>query len=70
MEEDNIRSPLKIRLKAKMVLNVLTKICLGIIFGVMVIWEIIIWPYTKWKENKKFKRRLKELKERDPFIYK
>lgn len=51
-------------------LNVLTKIWLGIIFGVMVIWEIIIWPYTKWKENQKFKRRLKELKERDLFIYK
>lgn len=34
------------------------------------LWEIIIWPYTKIKEEIAFKRRLKELRKRDPFIYK
>jgi hypothetical protein len=34
------------------------------------IWEIIIWPYTYWKQEREFKKRLKELKNRDPFIYK
>lgn len=30
----------------------------------------ILWPYTKIKEHIEFKRRLKELRKRDPFIYK
>lgn len=34
------------------------------------IWSIIIWPYTKIKEEIQFRRRLKELRKRDPFIYK
>lgn len=35
--------------------------------------KIIQWlltPYRRWKENREFKRRLEELKKRDPFIYK
>lgn len=34
------------------------------------LWAIIIWPYTKIREEIAFKRRLKELRKRDPFIYK
>ena len=34
------------------------------------IWEILIWPYTKIKEEREFKKRLKELQKKDPFIYK
>jgi len=30
------------------------------------LWKLI----SKWKEEKKFKKRLKELQKRDPFIYK
>jgi hypothetical protein len=35
--------------------------------------KLISWlltPYTKYKENKAFKKRLEELRKRDPFIYK
>ena len=34
---------------------------------------IINWlltPYRKWKYNQEFKKRLEELRKRDPFIYK
>ena len=34
------------------------------------IWDIIAWPYRKIKEEIKFRKRMKELKKRDPFIYK
>jgi len=34
------------------------------------IWSWICWPYNKWKEEREFKKRLEELKKRDPFIYK
>lgn len=34
------------------------------------IWSFIVWPYTKVKEELKWRKRLKELKEKDPFIYK
>lgn len=34
------------------------------------LWSIVIWPYTKIREEIAFKRRLKELRKRDPFIYK
>ena len=34
------------------------------------IWQIIIYPYTRYKDNKKLKKRLDELRKRDPFIYK
>lgn len=32
--------------------------------------EILLWPYSKWQERQKLKKRLKELRARDPFIYK
>jgi|TARA_B100001094_G_scaffold333278_1_gene410215 hypothetical protein len=34
------------------------------------IWDFIISPYTKYKEHKAFKKRMEELRKRDPFIYK
>jgi len=34
------------------------------------IWNIIAWPYNKIKEEIKFRKRMKELRKRDPFIYK
>lgn len=34
------------------------------------IWKIIITPYTKYQEHRAFKKRMEELKKRDPFIYK
>ena len=33
-------------------------------------WEWLKTPYTKYKENKESKKRLEELRKRDPFIYK
>lgn len=30
----------------------------------------LLYPYYKWKEHKEFRRRLEELRKRDPFIYK
>jgi hypothetical protein len=32
--------------------------------------DIILYPYRKYTENKKLKKRLEELRKRDPFIYK
>jgi hypothetical protein len=35
--------------------------------------KLINWltaPYRKWKERKEFKKKIEELKKRDPFIYK
>lgn len=32
--------------------------------------EILMSPWKKWKAKQNFKKRLKELRERDPFIYK
>ena len=29
----------------------------------------LTWPWTKWQEHRKFKKRLAELRKRDPFIY-
>ena len=34
------------------------------------IWAILIWPYTRIKEEIQFRKRLKELRKKDPFIYK
>ena len=31
---------------------------------------ILLWPYRKVKEEIKFRKRMKELQKRDPFIYK
>jgi hypothetical protein len=32
--------------------------------------DMITYPYRKWKENRAFKKKLEELRKRDPFIYK
>lgn len=32
--------------------------------------EILLFPYRKYQEHRIFKKKLKELKQRDPFIYK
>jgi len=32
--------------------------------------DIVLWPYRKIKEHIEFKKRMKELRKRDPFIYK
>ena len=34
------------------------------------IWDTITWPYYKIKEEIKFRKRMKELRKKDPFIYK
>lgn len=32
--------------------------------------NLILWPYHKIKERQALKRRIAELRKRDPFIYK
>lgn len=32
--------------------------------------KIIMWPYASIKEKIEFRKRLKELRKKDPFIYK
>lgn len=32
--------------------------------------NIIMWPYRRIKEEIQFRKRLKELRKKDPFIYK
>jgi len=32
--------------------------------------DFILYPYRKYKEHKEWKKRLAELRKRDPFIYK
>ena len=32
--------------------------------------EILLYPYYRFLEHRRWKKRLQELKERDPFIYK
>lgn len=32
--------------------------------------EFILYPYTKWKKDRAYKKRIEELRKRDPFIYK
>jgi hypothetical protein len=34
------------------------------------LWYWITYPYTWWKEEREFKKRIKEMQEKDPFIYK
>lgn len=34
------------------------------------LWDIIAWPYRKIRDEIAFRRRMKEIKQRDPFIYK
>jgi hypothetical protein len=32
--------------------------------------DIILWPYHEFKRRRELKKRLEELRKRDPFIYK
>lgn len=32
--------------------------------------DFILTPYRKWQEHRALKKRLEELRKRDPFIYK
>jgi len=32
--------------------------------------DIILRPYYRWKKKQEYKKRIEELKKRDPFIYK
>ena len=32
--------------------------------------NFLLWPWHKWQEKRRFKKRLTELRKRDPFIYK
>jgi hypothetical protein len=32
--------------------------------------DFICWPWTEYKRRKEIKKRLEELRKRDPFIYK
>lgn len=34
------------------------------------VWSILIWPNTKIKEEIAFRKKMKALREKDPFIYK
>jgi|TARA_R110000868_G_scaffold406697_1_gene687336 hypothetical protein len=34
------------------------------------VWSVLIWPYTRIKEEMQFRKRIKELRKKDPFIYK
>ena len=34
------------------------------------LWNKLCSPYRKWKERRRFAKRLKELQAKDPFIYK
>ena len=31
--------------------------------------NFILWPYTKVRQEMAFRKRLKELRDRDPFVY-
>jgi len=33
-------------------------------------WEWITTPYANWKRERMLKKKIEELKKRDPFIYK
>lgn len=33
------------------------------------IWDKIRAPYLRWKLKREYRKRIKELQERDPFIY-
>jgi hypothetical protein len=34
------------------------------------LWELVTFPITWYQDHKAFKKRMKELQEKDPFIYK
>jgi len=34
------------------------------------LWSILTWPYRKIKQEIEFRKKLKEIQKKDPFIYK
>jgi len=34
------------------------------------LWEILTWPWRTIRDEYKFRKRLKELRKKDPFTYK
>jgi hypothetical protein len=48
----------------------LKKIRDAIGFTILAVWEIVTWPYRKIRDEIKRRKKLKLLRERDPFIYK
>jgi hypothetical protein len=32
--------------------------------------DFLLWPFRTYQEHRRFKKRIKELREKDPFIYK
>jgi len=34
------------------------------------IWYWLTWPYTKIKDEIEFRKKMKKIREKDPFIYK
>lgn len=32
--------------------------------------KFLLWPWNKWSSYRNYKKRIEELKKRDPFIYK
>jgi hypothetical protein len=34
------------------------------------LWAKIYTPFKNWREDRRFKKRIKELQKKDPFIYK
>ena len=34
------------------------------------LFDFLFYPFRVWKEHRAFKKKLKELRARDPFIYK
>jgi hypothetical protein len=32
--------------------------------------DLLLWPWHEWQSHRAFKKRLEELRKRDPFIYK
>lgn len=35
-----------------------------------VVLDIMCYPFYKWRDRRNFNKRMKELKKRDPYIYK
>jgi hypothetical protein len=42
----------------------------GILFILTCMWEFITWPYHKIKDELAFRKKMKQLRKQDPFIYK
>ena len=34
------------------------------------LFDILKYPYIKWKEHREIKKRIEEIRKKDPFIYK